>query len=213
MAAVWEVPYGRRGHHAACQPRWFDLAAAGWVLTGIVTFSTGQPVVLKGPSGAAGIYLTQLPKPTCDGRSDTLSGGLRSNGFLWFDTSCFPVAAQGYFGSSWRTLISGPGLNNWDLGLEKNIPLARENSIRLLVRGEAFNAWNHTQFQQPNGDAGAGASFGRVSAARSPRLVQVGVKVLWQAAAPICGGGLRNRPMHSESRCKQVHLPTARGLS
>jgi hypothetical protein len=42
-----------------------------------------------------------------------------------------------------------------------------------------FNAWNHAQFQQPNGDAGAGANFGRISATRAPRLVQLAIKLLW----------------------------------
>ena len=34
-------------------------------------------------------------------------------------------------------------------------------------------------FQHPNGDAGAGANFGRVSATRDPRLIQIGIKLLW----------------------------------
>ena len=40
-------------------------------------------------------------------------------------------------------------------------------------------AWDHTQFQQPNGDAGARANFGRISASRPPRLIQLAVKAVW----------------------------------
>jgi hypothetical protein len=52
---------------------------------------------------------------------------VRSNGLLWFDPSCFAVPPTGYFGSGGRTVLNGPGLNNWDLGLQKFIPLALES--------------------------------------------------------------------------------------
>jgi hypothetical protein len=42
-----------------------------------------------------------------------------------------------------------------------------------------FNTWNHAQFAQPNGNAGAGANFGRISATGPPRLVQIAAKLLW----------------------------------
>jgi hypothetical protein len=49
----------------------------------------------------------------------------------------------------------------------------------LQFRAEFFNAWNHAQFEQPNGNAGAGSNFGRISASRPPRLIQIAAKVLW----------------------------------
>ena len=50
---------------------------------------------------------------------------------------------------------------------------------RLQFRAELFNAWNHAQFDQPNGNAGAGMNFGRISATRPPRLVQIAMKFYW----------------------------------
>jgi hypothetical protein len=49
-------------------------------------------------------------------------------------------------------VINGPGINNWDIGAEKSFVLARE-ATRVQLRAEMFNAWNHTQFDQPNGNA------------------------------------------------------------
>jgi hypothetical protein len=176
-SAVWEIPFGRNRRFGANIPRTLAHVIGGWAVLGIVTVGSGQPIVLQAPNRAAGLYLVQLPNRTCDGR--TRSGDPSENGFIWFDTTCFPIPPQGYFGNSGRTVISGPGVNNWDLGLEKVVPLAANESVRLLLRAEAFNAWNHTQFQQPNGDAGAGANFGRISAARAPRLIQLGMKLAW----------------------------------
>jgi ankyrin repeat protein len=45
--------------------------------------------------------------------------------------------------------------------------------------GYFLNAWNHTQFEEPDGNAGAGVNFGRISATGPPRLIQVALKLLW----------------------------------
>jgi hypothetical protein len=122
-------------------PRAADLAAGGWSLTGIATFDTGQPWYPTAPNRTGGLILNQLPTRVCGGQSGNLSGNIRTNGFLWFDTSCFPLAPAGYFGNSGRTVLNGPGLNNWDLGVEKSFTLAERHSARLLLRTEIFNAW------------------------------------------------------------------------
>ena len=171
VSAVWEVPF----QHLS---GWRQLATAGWSLTAIGVFSTGQPVNLRGPNQTGSPFITPLPNRVCDGRSDALADNVRNNGFLWFEAACFPVPAVGYFGNSGPTVLPGPGIHNWDLGVQKSFPLARETA-RLQFRAEMFNAWNHAQFQQPNGDAGAGGNFGRISASRAPRLVQLALKLLW----------------------------------
>jgi hypothetical protein len=170
-SVVWELPFGRH-------PGWTRIAFGGWTVLAITVFSTGQPVSLRGPNQTGSPFITHLPDRTCDGRNEQLSDNIRSNGFLWFDTACFPLARVGYFGNSGPAVLTGPGLANWDLGVEKSFPLGKE-ATRLEFRAEAFNAWNHAQFLQPNGDSGAGANFGRISATRPPRLIQLAVKLLW----------------------------------
>jgi hypothetical protein len=68
-------------------------------------------------------------------------------------------------------------VNNWDLGITKLVRL--RESIGLKLRAELFNAWNHAEFQQPDGNAGDGGKFGRISAARPPRLIQFATKLVW----------------------------------
>lgn len=175
---VWEMPFGRGRPYAQNVLRALDMVIGGWSLSGILTFASGQPIYLTAPNQTGGYLNAPLPNRVCDGRDDQLSGNIRRNGFLWMDASCFTVPPVGYFGNAGRTVISGPGLNNWDLGAEKSFSPAR-GRIRLQVRVEMFNVFNHTQFQQPNGDAGARNNFGRISAARAPRLAQIGLKLLW----------------------------------
>jgi hypothetical protein len=122
---------------------------------GIATFGAGQPVNLTAPNRTISLVNNPLPNRICDGRSSEISGNLRSNGFLWFDTDCFPVPAVGYFGNSGRTVINGPGLNNWDLGVEKSFGVARENRTgcccgpRCSTPGTTRNSCSLTRTRKP----------------------------------------------------------------
>jgi len=175
---VWEMPFGRGQPIGHGMPRWADVAAGGWKLTAITTFATGQPVMLSAPNQTGSAFINPLPNRVCDGRSDQLSDNVRNNGLLWFNPACFAVPPVGYFGNSGPTVLSGPGANNWDIGMEKSFPLPWETST-VQLRAEMFNAWNHAQFNQPNGNAGAGANFGRISATNPPRLIQIAAKIAW----------------------------------
>jgi hypothetical protein len=175
---VWDMPFGRGQRYGARMPRWADVAAGGWTFTAIATFATGQPVILSAPNQTGSPFINPLPNRVCDGRSGQLSNHIRDNGFLWFDTACFSVPQVGYFGNSGPTVIAGPGIDNWDIGVAKSFILAREKT-RLQFRAEMFNAWNHAQFGQPNGNAGAGSNFGRISSSRPPRLIQLAAKFYW----------------------------------
>jgi hypothetical protein len=175
---VWNLPFGRSQRFGGKIPGWADMAAGGWLLSAITTFATGQPVILTAPNQTGSAFINPLPDRVCDGRDSQLSNNIRNNGMLWFDTACFPIPPVGYFGNSGAAVLSGPGLDNWDVGLQKTIGIAGDTTS-LLLRTEIFNAWNHAQFQQPNGNAGAGVNFGRISATLPPRLMQVALKLRW----------------------------------
>ena len=149
-----------------------------WTITAITTFASGQPILLSGPNQTGSTLLNSLPNRVCDGRNSQLSANTRKNGFLWFDTECFPVPAVGFCGDSGPTVLNGPGLNNWDTGVQESFVVPR-GPVRLQLRAEIFNAWNHTQFQPPNANSGAGVNFGRISASRLPRLIQLALKFAW----------------------------------
>jgi hypothetical protein len=175
---VWETPFARGQRAGKPLPGWVDAALGKWTIAAITTFATGQPVLLSGPNQTGSTLLNSLPNRVCDGRNSHLSGNIRSDGFLWFDPSCFPIPQVEFFGNSGPTVLNGPGINNWDVGAERSFTMPREFG-RLLLRAEMFNTWNHTQFQPPNGNAGAGANFGRISGSRPARLVQLALKFAW----------------------------------
>jgi len=177
-SAIYDLPFGRRHSLGRNLSRGLDLLAGGWTVTGIASFATGAPIFLSGPNRTGSTNVTHRPNRVCDGRSSDLMNNLRSNGFLAFDTSCFPIPAVGAFGNAGRDVLNGPGLQNWDLGFQKFFPLPGEQA-RLVFRAELFNAFNHANFGQPNANSGDGVNFGRVSSARAPRLIQFSMKLLF----------------------------------
>ena len=64
--------------------------------------------------------------------------------------------------------------NNWEIGFVKSTPIGERYKIEF--RGELFNAFNHAQFFQPDGNFTDGTDFGRVKRARDPRLIQFALK-------------------------------------
>jgi hypothetical protein len=80
-------------------------------------------------------------------------------------------------GNAPRRLFHGPGIENFDVELSKNVRLTESKSLDIRV--EAFNVFNHAQFYGPasvNGNVDD-PNFGHVVSAVAPRLVQVAMKV------------------------------------
>src|SRR2546423_279696 len=96
--------------------------------------------------------------------------------FEWFNTKAFGHAATGTYGNSGRNIVYGPGLANVDFAMAKYFPITER--VKLQFRGEFFNLLNHTNFNDPNSTLTAG-TYGRITSALDPRILQFGVKVMW----------------------------------
>ena len=155
----------------------------GWEVSGIATFQTGLPLNvssgLGNDPGGLGIIGSSAagPRPDqiCNPNS---SAGAPHQLTKWFDTSCFAEVPLGQIrpGNAGRGTIRGPGLQRWDLSLIKNfkLPVTEQTSVQL--RGEAFNIFNHTNYNAVSTSLGS-VLFGRVTATRDPRIVQLALKL------------------------------------
>jgi hypothetical protein len=82
-------------------------------------------------------------------------------------------------GNAKRRFFYGPGLDNYDLALQKSVPVSESKSLQF--RFEAFNAFNHAQFYGPtsvNGNINS-STFGSVISAAPPRLMQAAIKFVF----------------------------------
>ncbi len=165
----------------------------GWAVSGITTFQTGFPiritsqddVELQGsfdfetpgqPNIAAPFRSINPRKLTCAAGTGTdpatctlINAGFNPDAFT------NNTVTPGTIGNAPRTVCCGPGLNNWEFSFQKQIPVSER--VRFELHGELFNAFNHAQFFQPDGNITDGSDFGRVKRARDPRLVQLALKL------------------------------------
>jgi hypothetical protein len=154
--------------------RLLNGAIGGWELSGILTFSSGYPIIpaLDSPTLWEG---TQRPNYIGD---PTTSGPPSSRIDAYFNPAAFSRPAADTYGSAPRTLPNYRtfGIRNGDLTLMKNFAIREQKSVQL--RMEAYNFTNTPSFGRPNSTFG-NSNFGIISGyapGRGPREMQVGVK-------------------------------------
>jgi hypothetical protein len=92
----------------------------------------------------------------------------------WFDTSVFSLPAQFTFGNAPRNAVVGPGLHQFDLALQKEVLLTE--TVKLQLRAEAYNLFNHPNFNIPNRTAFT-PNFGKISSAQDARQLQFAARL------------------------------------
>jgi len=154
----------------------------GWVLSGITHSSTGFPVTLYNygdnsllGSAPNGVNNYGVDEPQYTPGPFALNHNPR-NGNTYFNTALFSLQPLGTPGNARRRFFFGPGVDNYDMALLKNLPVTESKIFEFRL--EAFNVFNHAQFYGPASVDGNinSSSFGRVVSAASPRLMQAAIK-------------------------------------
>jgi len=168
--------------------RWDNAIArnvlSNWQVSGIGTFQSGVPngVTITTTSGEDITGTTSVaPRAVVTG-DPNLPRGKRTFA-QYFNTSVIQLPQVGTYGNAPRLFVRGPGINNWDLALVKIIPLS--HGVTMQLRGEAYNAFNHTQFSaidtttifNPSTGAQTNGEFGQVTGARDPRQLQLAGRI------------------------------------
>jgi hypothetical protein len=161
---VWSLPFGRGKKFASGTPVVKDVVA-GWELSGITEYQVGQPLAITQPNNTHGFTEAQRPNVT----GAPLFAGTQSL-HSWFNTAAFSEAPAFTLGDASRFPLHGPGLENWDLALQRNFMLTER--AKLQFRGEFFNAWNHANFNNPQGNV-ASSSFGAISGSQAGRVTEL----------------------------------------
>lgn len=150
----------------------------GWEVSGVSSFVSGSsftptqitdPFTTLGPNGLGMIQNGDIAM-----RPDQVSPVHKTKtASQWFSTSSF-VPAAGHFGSARIGTLLGPGMQNWDLASIKNVNLGER--LKFQLRGEYFNAFNHTNFSGVDSSVND-TNFGQVTSAHVPRRIQIGAKL------------------------------------
>lgn len=154
----------------------------GWSISGTTRFSSGFPVTLYDQSDSSllgslgnGVNNQLIDTPVFTPGSLNINTNPR-NGSTEFNTALFKAENLGQVGNASRRFFYGPGINNFDLQLSKNVRITESKSLDIRV--EAFNVFNHAQFYGPSAVDGEvdNSTFGQVVSAQDPRLIQLAAK-------------------------------------
>ena len=200
---IYDVPSIARAKNFLDNPVGHTIFSQ-WQVSGITSFISGAPGSI-GYSVSGVSNLSQLitgtqsygPRVVLTGNPNLSSGDRTIDAYI--NTSVFAPAVRGSTGmDSAQRVYFGPGINNWDVSVFKNLPITKEGGRRLQLRCEMFNAPNHTQFSGINSSVtfsstgqitnlpkaitngaspnGGTEGFGAVNAARNPRIIQLAMK-------------------------------------
>jgi hypothetical protein len=174
LSYVYDLPFFRNQHNVQ------GYALGGWEISGITNFQSGQSLTV-----------TQGTDPFATGANNNSGLNLAREGLIqirtnlagdpngpktpgqWFNTNAF-TAASGAFGTEKPGSLLGPGFQLWDVSLIKNFNFAER--VRLQLRFESFNTFNHGSPNAINTTFGSGA-FGTVTGYHDPRNLQLGAKI------------------------------------
>jgi hypothetical protein len=189
----WELPIRKR-------QGFMGGLTNDWAISGITQFQTGFPIRLDSEDDSeliASVFFLGTEAPSLVAPFQRLNPhntltsaplGISSPGY-YFNPGDFATAATNPLGASVpalgqfnngtsRSLCCGPGLQDWDFSVHKKLSLGENRYFQF--RAEFFNIFNHTNFFNPDGHFSDGpTSFGKITEAQDPRLVQFALKLFF----------------------------------
>ncbi len=151
---------------------WLRALLKQWQASGNFTAQSGAPFTVNVASDQANIGAGPAQRPDVAG--DPNAGP--KTPAQWFATSVFSLPALYTFGDAPRNAVIGPGLWEFDVALQKEIPVTE--AARLQFRAEAYNLFNHPNFNIPNRIAFT-PNFGTISSAQDSRQLQFALKLVF----------------------------------
>src|SRR4029077_4397740 len=119
---VWGLPLGG------------NMLAKDWTVSGVSVARTGRPFTVNQSNNNVGTNMTGLPNIT----GDPAAAGAETVD-QWFTTSAFTPVASGVFGNELRNRLTGPGFQDFDLTIQRQIRFAHTG---VTLRWDIFNLFN-----------------------------------------------------------------------
>jgi hypothetical protein len=159
---------------------------------------TGSPYVIG--YSVTGVAQVNITGSTSEGARVYLLGNPGTGSSNPYNRLNAAMVAPPQVGSvgleSGMNYMTGPGINNWDLSIQKEFSV--KERLKFQFRVDAFNAFNHTQFSGYNTSVSYASltnwnptnlylkadgtvnninGFGTVNGARDPRILQTMIRI------------------------------------
>jgi Carboxypeptidase regulatory-like domain/TonB-dependent Receptor Plug Domain/TonB dependent receptor len=171
FSPVWELPLPT---YSGFEGKALD----GWGISAIITYQTGFPIRIQTQDDLeleSSFFFEDANTPQATGPVQFVNP--KTNGNFYFNTSNISDPSSGTFGNLPHSLCCGPALSDTDLVISKKTPINERWNTEF--RAEFYNAWNHTQFANPDGNF-SDLTFGEILKTREgPRVMQFALKFLF----------------------------------
>ncbi len=196
LSGGWELPFDKLWTGGP------KLLTSGWSLYPILTMRSGFPIDVfanlntttddPGPSGAGdagyvradlvGNTIPILKPSSFQVLANPNNSNSSSGGNYWFNPANFSnaraialddagaITSSYPYGTLPRNTMRGPGQTNLDFSISKHFRI--REGMDLELRGDAFNVFNHTEFQNPDTTI-TDSTFGQISTTYDPRILQL----------------------------------------
>lgn len=174
---VWDLP------RLSGSNRVVRAVFGSWENTGLVSWQSGAPFTVFSGRDQSKTNLRRdravlIGHPYGDDACAAIPGVPCKN---WLNPASFAQPAVGTFGNVGKGALRGPRFFDFDTGVYRNFPFTQRFSMQF--RGEIFNVFNNTNFEQPNATL-SGAAFGAIqsavtgaTASGAPRVIQLALKL------------------------------------
>jgi hypothetical protein len=146
--------------------KWARAATRGWRLSTIYQVQSGFPLTISvfGDTANAGTILGDNPV-RANYTGEPVFGPGTHTPERWFNPAAFAAPPAYTFGNVGRNTVVGPGMRMLDVALARDFTLTE--SLKFEVRGELYNALNHTNLGTPNRFVNT-PQFGTITEASTP---------------------------------------------
>jgi hypothetical protein len=175
---VYNLPFGQGKKWLSATNPAVRYAVSGWQISPVVTFQSGRPVNTSTTDTLASYTGTTdrafvVPGVSQTARVDGNTGQKTHTPQNWFNTAAYrgndpanganvnknAVAGYAYnYGTASYNSIRGPGLQDVDFSLIKQVRIDDHNSVEF--RAEVFNILNHSNFSNPSATYGGSTGTG-----------------------------------------------------
>ena len=181
---LFQLPMGRGKMFLNHTSGFINQVVSGFEINPVVTYSSGLPFTLSYGScsnanvGSAPCYV--------NGNKNAFHShvtGIPGNGLQFYDpiklgVGTFTAPGVDQIGNVGRNTVFGPHFFNTDLSVQKNFLIREKYTFQL--RADGFNAFNHINWGNPNGNIEAGGSISGgpfPNGSTNPRQLQFSARV------------------------------------
>jgi hypothetical protein len=173
FSSVYELPFGP--HRAFLNQGAVAHIVGGWTIGNVTRAYSGAPFTATTntnntnafSSGSQRANIIANPYVAADQRGPTKQ---------WLNTAAFAQPATYSFGTQRRNSLRGPGFATLDFSLIRSVSFGEIRTLQL--RGEVFNALNHTNLTTPSAAYGS-STFGTITSAYAARQLQIGARFVF----------------------------------